>query len=129
MLQNFMDVKLLIGIGSFTAILIIACIFGRLHGSSDASVGPVGDRVIAGLLALPLISFLVHHGLPETAPYWKWIVPAPLAVYIFLLAATDFGWKFIKDHFTLCLILGVGGIYLLAAMFCLYVRPPILVSF
>jgi hypothetical protein len=122
-----MDAKLLISIGSFTALLIIACIFGRLHGSGNTSVGPVGDRVIAGLLALPLISFLVHYGLKNIAPYWKWIAPAPLAIYIFLLAATDFKCcfikkrlKFIKDHFTLCLIVGVGVIYLLAAMYYLW---------
>ncbi len=114
-----MNEKFLGGLAAITTLLVVGAVFGRLHGSGNDSVKPIGDRVMSGLLALPLIALLVDAAFPEAHVAWKLIAPAPLAVYTVLLAGTDtdWEWKFSVKYFTRTLIISVGAIYVVAAIF------------
>jgi hypothetical protein len=48
----------LAAVTAFLLVLLIAAIFGRIHqrAGENAEDKPLGDRIIAGLLALPLIA-------------------------------------------------------------------------
>lgn len=121
-----MNEKFLGGLAAITTLLVVGAIFGRLHGSGNDSVEAnddrviqaLGDRVISGLLALPLIALLVDAACPEAHVAWKLIAPAPLAVYTVLLAGTDtdWKWKLSVKYFTRTLIMSVGAIYVVAAI-------------
>ena len=86
--------------------------FGRLHGrEADGSKIPsIGDRVFAGLLALPLIFILVQQVFRDAPLLLKLLAPGPVAIYVFQLARTD--WKD-KDryHFTKALFIAVMFLY------------------
>ena len=111
-----MNDKLLGGLAAITTLLVVGAVYGRLHGPSNDSVKPIGDRVMSGLLALPLIGLLVDAAFPEAQAVWKIIAPAPMGVYTVLLAGTDSKWEFAKKHFTKTLIISVGAIYVVAAI-------------
>ncbi len=106
-------------------VLLIAAIFGRIHhqGGEGATVGPLGDRIIAGLLALPLISCWVKLVFPDAPIAWAVAAPVPLAIYIILLAGTDRqrGFRLAREHFTQALLIGVGIFYVLLAAVALTV--------
>ncbi len=119
-----MNEKFLGGLAAIMTLLVVGAVFGRLHGSSndsvksngDRAIKAIGDRVISGLLALPLIALLVDAAFPEAHIAWKLIAPAPLAVYVVLLAGTDWKWKLSVNYFTRTLIISVGAIYVVAAI-------------
>ena len=48
--------KVLTGLASLAVILLVGAVFGRLHGASGDKNAAIGDRVMCGLLALPLIA-------------------------------------------------------------------------
>ncbi|HEX5056572.1 MAG TPA: hypothetical protein VFX02_08750 [Gammaproteobacteria bacterium] len=107
--------KELAGIAALLLVLIVGALFGRLHGSDGGAVKPVGDRVACGLLALPLISIAVHLAFPGAHVAWALAAPAPLAVYVVLLAGADLGWVISRKYFNAALVLGIGTIYVLMA--------------
>ena len=111
-----MNEKFLGGLAAITTLLVVGAIFGRLHGSGNDSVKRIGDRVISGLLALPLIALLADAAFPAAHIAWKLIAPVPLAVYTVLLAGTDLKWKLSEKHFTMTLIISVGAIYVVAGI-------------
>ncbi len=51
--------KVLTGLASLTVILLVGAVFGRLHGASGDKNAAIGDRVMCGLLALPLIALAI----------------------------------------------------------------------
>ena len=102
-----------IGIVAITTLLLAGAILGRVHGPATSSVKPIGDRVMCGLLALPLISLLVHLTLPTVHLAWALAAAAPMAIYTVLLAGTDLGWTISSRHFTKALVVAVGAVYLI----------------
>lgn len=50
---------------------------------------PLGDRLISGFLAIPLISCWVKLVFPDAHILWLLAAPLPLGVYLLLLARTD----------------------------------------
>jgi hypothetical protein len=103
------------------SLLLVAAIFGRLHKQGGATVEPLGDRLISGLLAIPLISCWVKLVFPEAYILWVLAAPLPLAVYLIFLASTDnsndiFSWtsKFNGRMFVI-----IGIIYVIFAVFAL----------
>lgn len=102
----------LAGIAALLLVLIVGALFGRLHGSDGGAIKPIGDRVACGLLALPLVSIAVRLAFPDIHMAWVLAAPAPLAVYVVLLAGTDLGWDVSRKHFNAVLISGVGIIYI-----------------
>lgn len=73
------------------AVLVAACVLGRLFNKDDAAiVKATGDRVMCGLLALPLIAHAVHGAYPMLPLQLVLLAPAPLLIYTFMLAFTDF---------------------------------------
>jgi len=108
-------------IGALTTIFVVGAIYGRLHQSkSDEPIKAVGDRVVSGLLALPLISFLIFSVVPEIHIAWAFLAPLPLAWYVILLAGTDIEWSWCLNEFTKYLLLGFGFIYLLWSVAFIY---------
>ncbi len=112
------------GLPAVTAILLvllIATVFGRIHGQ-EGQLGPIGDRVISGLLALPLIIFWVKLVFPEVRIWWALAAAVPLAIYVVLLSFTDvsedenskngFGYENLRnDSFTWYLLVIIGAVY------------------
>lgn len=105
----------LAGVAALLLVLIVGALFGRLHSSDAGTIKPIGDRVACGLLALPLISIAVRLAFPSAHIAWVLVAPAPLAVYVVLLAGTDLGWAVSKKHFNTALVLGIGALYVLMA--------------
>ncbi|OGP89036.1 MAG: hypothetical protein A2031_01825 [Deltaproteobacteria bacterium RBG_19FT_COMBO_43_11] len=108
--------KVLGGVAVLLIMLVAGTVFGRVHGSNSATINPLGDRVACGLLALPLISLAVLLAFPSAHLVWALSAPLPLAIYVVLLAGTEFKWKISKKHFTAALILGVIAIYVIMAV-------------
>ena len=109
------------GIALLLTVLIVGAVFGRLHRNSKSeALEHLGDRVMFGLLALPLIALLAHAASPGTSVVWKLILPGPMAVYTVLLAGTDeeskgnFA-KLSKHHFKKTLIISSFALYASAA--------------
>ncbi len=104
---------------TLAGVLTVAAITSVLHGSS---VNPIGDRIACGLLALPLIGLLAREA-AENFPAALWLAPAPLAVYIMLLAlceppattktkgTLDPIRSWVRHRFTVTLIVLVGLVY------------------
>ncbi len=117
-----MDTKILGGLAGLLTLFVSGAVFGRLHNSKTDKSTPVGDRVMCGLLALPLIALAVRYALPEISGRWAIVAPAPLAIYIVLLAATDMKrpigrLKFLSEqHFVQSLLMSVGFLYVVAAV-------------
>jgi hypothetical protein len=75
----------LAAVTSVLVLLLIAAIFNRVHGQG---VNAKGDRVIAGLLAIPLITLWVQLVFPKASLWWALLAPLPLAVYVVLFSLT-----------------------------------------
>jgi predicted ester cyclase len=104
-------------------LLLIAAIFNRVHGQG---INAKGDRIIAGLLALPLITFWVRLVFPNVKLWWALLAPVPLAIYLVLFSFTDvseprFSPKNLirSDPFTLALLVSFGGVYVVVAAYAL----------
>jgi len=81
-----LEYKVLGGVATLLAVLVVGAVFGRLHGTN---YGQIGDRVACGLFALPLIILAVHLAFPGACVLWLVLAPLPLAGYVALLAGTD----------------------------------------
>jgi predicted ester cyclase len=113
----------LTAVTSVLVLLLIAAIFNRIHGKG---VNAKGDRIIAGLLALPLISAWVEVVFPKTRLWWGLLASLPLAIYVVLFSLTDasephFSLRnLINDSFTLALLLSIGVFYVGLAAYALW---------
>ena len=103
---------------SVLVLLLIAAIFNRVHGQG-VGVNVKGDRVIAGLLALPLITLWIQLVFPKASLWWALLAPLPLAVYVVLFSLTGvepkplLSWENLRnDNFTLALLISFGILYL-----------------
>ena len=76
-----MDAALL----ALATLLLGAALFGQIKKGS-VQVLPIGDRIAAGMLAVPLLVFMVHQA-TETA--LSALIPIPLVVYLTILAIQD----------------------------------------
>jgi hypothetical protein len=110
----------LTAVTSVLVLLLIAAIFNRVHGQG---VNAKGDRIFAGLLALPLITLWVRLVFPNAGLSWALLAAVPLVIYIVLLSLTDAtkpGLKLEnlmkKDRFTLALLIIVGSFYAILAV-------------
>ncbi len=108
--------EILSGVAALLAVLVVGAVFGRLHGSENAPVKALGDRVACGLLSVPLISVAVALAFPSLNLAWALAAPAPMLLYTGLLAAIDAKWSFAVKHFTSTLFLGSVAIYLAMAL-------------
>lgn len=112
-----MDEKeILGGVAALLVVLVVGAVFGRVHGSENAPVKALGDRVACGLLALPLISIAVFLAFPAAGLAWALAAPAPMLLYTGLLAGVDARWSLPARHFTAVLFAGTCIIYVLMAM-------------
>ena len=108
----------LAAVTSVLVLLLIAAIFNRVHGQG-VGVNVKGDRVIAGLLALPLITLWIQLVFPKASLWWALLAPLPLAVYVVLFSLTGvepkplLSWENLRnDNFTLALLISFGILYL-----------------
>jgi ABC-type dipeptide/oligopeptide/nickel transport system permease subunit len=109
------DREILAAIAAITTLLVIGAVYGRVHRGGNGKVSAIGDRVMAGLLALPLIALLVRLAFPEESLAWAFLAPVPLAWYVVMLAGTDLDWKWCQDSsFTKWLLIGIGMMYVIA---------------
>jgi hypothetical protein len=119
-------------IASLALLLVAGTVLGRLHEKGEATA--VGDRVMCGLLSLPLIALGVHYAFPQH-PVWTVVAPVPVLIYTLLLATTErYEWTKLRRQcktpvplighvgtesikgispFTLTLLIGVGLTYFL----------------
>ena len=108
--------KILTGLASLAMILVAGAVFGRLYGTKEEDRrAAVGDRVMCGLLALPLIALAIRLAFPRSAPYWMLLGPAPVLIYTVLLATTEETpqkWWGISD-FTRTLLIAIGAVYII----------------
>jgi hypothetical protein len=106
-------------------VLLIAAIFGRIHqqAGENTEIKPLGDRIISGLLALPLIVCWVSLVFPDAHVGWALAAAVPLAFYIVLLAGTDEqrGFPLAQRQFNNALLIGVGIFYVILAAIALTV--------
>jgi hypothetical protein len=116
----------LAAVTSVLVLLLIAAIFNRIHGQG---VNAKGDRVIAGLLTIPLITLWVQLVFPKASLWWALLAPLPLAVYVVLFSLTGLppnppvSWENLRrDRFTLALLISFGILYL--AFGILYLASP-----
>ena len=104
----------LTAVTSVLVLLLIAAIFNRVHGQG---VDAKGDRVFAGLLAIPLITLWVSLVFPNAGLSWALLAAVPLVIYIVLLSLTDANRPGLSlqnlksDRFTLSLLISVVGFY------------------
>ena len=103
-----------LGIATVTVALLAGAVLGRLHPGSG-ELGPIGDRVFCGLLAVPWFVLLAHSVFPVAHLAWKLSAPTPILVYTLLLASTEWKLPFATKHFTLSLVVSTAAIYLVAA--------------
>ena len=94
------------------AVLLVGAVFGRLHGASGDKNAAIGDRVMCGLLALPLIALAIRVAFPASPFFWALLGPAPVLIYTVLLATTEQGGM---SRFTRTLLIAVGAIYVVMA--------------
>src|SRR6516164_9920672 len=103
--------KVLTGLASLAVILLVGAVFGRLHGASGDKNAAIGDRVMCGLLALPLIALAIRLAFPASPFFWALLGPAPVLIYTVLLATTEQP----MSRFTRSLLILVGAIYVVMA--------------
>jgi hypothetical protein len=105
-------------IASLALLLVAGAVLGRLHEKGEATA--LGDRVMCGLLSLPLIALGVYYVAPQHSFHWAllWalVAPVPVLIYTLLLATTERydnkqGIKGISP-FTRTLLIAVGLTYL-----------------
>jgi hypothetical protein len=106
------DDKILTGLASLALILVAGAVFGRLHGGGQNKNAAIGDRVMCGLLTLPLIALAVRLAFPQSSFFWALLGPAPVLIYTVLLATTEQGGM---SHFTRTLLIAVGLVYAMMA--------------
>lgn len=106
------------GLAGIAAVFVAGAVFGRVAGrDSDA----MGDRVMSGLIAIPLVSLAVHAAFPEADLGWALAAPVPIVIYLFLLYGTDDKFpnarvrEAIKKRFVYLLVLSVGTFYAVLA--------------
>lgn len=85
------DPKIIISFIGLLTVLLIALIFGRIHKSknSNQKIKHLGDRVIAGLLAVPLISIILKLIFFDTCIVVLLAAPLPVFIYTAFLAYQD----------------------------------------
>lgn len=117
-----MDEKILGGLAALITVFVVGCVFGRVSGDNTTNK-MTGDRVMSGLIALPLISLAVHYALPKDVNIvWAIIAPVPLAIYVLLLAGSDdtltkLPWHDrAKNRFVETLLLTIGSFYVIIAV-------------
>ena len=103
--------EILAGVTGLLLVFVIGAVFGRLHDTDQVDAKPIGDRLASGLLALPLICVAVRMAFPSAHLAWAFLAPLPLAVYLLLLAGTEFGWAISRRHFNSALIIGISFIF------------------
>lgn len=111
-------------VGTFVVVLVFLCITGFLQRSGSTSPSPVGDRVMAGLLALPLIWFLLKDKTSQYAYLGTFVLWVPLFWYMLLLMLADMASRYEKSkflnyverNFVMLLIVGVLLIYIVAGI-------------
>lgn len=117
-----MDEKVLAGMAGVVTLFISGAVFDRLHGPGQTGPTAIGDRVMCGLIAIPLIAATAHYALPEVSLRWAVAAPIPLAIYVVLLAATDVNetknrWRnAVKSNFVEWLLVPIGIYYVVVAM-------------
>ena len=110
------DDKILTGLATLALILVVGAVFGRLHGAGTP-LNKVGDRVMCGLLSLPLIALAVRLAFPQRSLLWALVAPVPVLIYTVLLATTEDDMRcFGISRFTRLLLLWVGATYLFMAV-------------
>jgi hypothetical protein len=116
-----MDDKILGGLAGIVTLFVVGAVFGRVAGTDKGGAPMVGDRVMSGLIAIPLISVAVHYLLPNAHIGWAIAAPSPLLAYVLLLAGTrgnvsNNSWQTISNtKFVPALLIAVGALYLAAA--------------
>lgn len=116
-----MDKEILGGLGGVVTLFIVGAVFGRVAGIDKNGHPMLGDRVMSGLIAIPLISVTVHYLLPRAPLVWAIAAPIPLGVYVIILAGTDETFptgrlkKLSVERFTLTLLISIGAVYVVAA--------------
>jgi len=115
------------GLAGITAVFVIGAVFGRVAGTDSKAIG---DRIMSGLIAAPLISLAFHAGFPDAALGWAIVAPVPLLIYLFLLYGTDPKFPHaglhatISDKFVYLLLLSVGAFYVIVVAAALtFIRP------
>ena len=73
-------------IAALALALVAGAVLGRLH---EGTATAIGDRVMCGLLSLPLITLSVHYAFSEHSLLWALVAPAPVLIYTVLLAITE----------------------------------------
>jgi hypothetical protein len=115
----------LTAVSAVLLVLLIAAVFGRIHqqAGENTEIKPLGDRIISGLLALPLVACWVSLVFPDAHVGWALAAPVPLAIYIVLLAGTDEqrGFALAQRRFNYALLIGVGIFYVILAAIVLAV--------
>ena len=99
-------------LGGLHLLLVGTTLLGKIGRGQQQpeSLLPLGDRVAAGLMALPIIVALCHNVFPSAPPEVKLLSAAPLALYVCLLVYEDR-----RSYFTLVMFFGVTVIYLVLA--------------
>jgi hypothetical protein len=97
----------------FTAaasLLAFAALFGRLQGSwtGNKELIPIGERVAATLLLLPIVFALTTHAFPAVSVPVRLLSLLPLEVFAVVLTIEDKG-----AAFTRRILFGVNGAYIL----------------
>jgi hypothetical protein len=105
-------------IASLALLFIAGAVLGRLHEKSGETA--IGDRVMCGLLSLPLIALGVYYALPQRSLLWALAAPVPVLIYTLLLAREE---KPIISKFTRNLLIGVGFTYVLMLLAVLLSGP------
>lgn len=114
-----MDSKVLGGIAGLITIFVVGAVFGRVAGTSDTARG---DRVMSGLIAMPLIAVATRLAIPGVSIAWAIAAPLPIGVYVILLAYTDSTLPestlktLAKSHFSRTLLFAIGALYVAAAL-------------
>lgn len=119
-----MDDKILAGLAGLLTLFVSGAVFDKLHAGST----PIGDRVMCGLLAIPLVAIALRRAYPAISMKWAFVAPAPLLWYIVLLAATahpnsDTGWrKSVKANFVDWMMFPILAFYAIVAVIVLWTK-------
>jgi hypothetical protein len=120
-----MDEKVLGGLAGVITLFIVGAVFGRVAGNDKSGEPLIGDRVMSGLIAVPLVSVAVHYLLPTAGIGWVIAAPTPLLAYLLLLAGTGGNvknerWQRISNtRFVPALLISVCALYAIGATLAL----------